>query len=81
MFELLDDGREVRRTAILRPGYGFLAVLAVLAIGMHVGLLIGKRDSDLLDWFAVGFNGLLIVMVFSPLFCELYKFLRDHEGR
>jgi len=81
MFELLDDGREAGRRAILRPRYGVLALLAVLAIGMNVGLLIGKHNSDLLDWFAVGFNGLLIVMVFSPLLRELYKFLRDHEER
>lgn len=81
MFDLLDDGREARRRSFLRPRYGFLALLSVLVIGINVGLLIGKHNSDLFDWLAVGFNGLLLVMVFSPLFRELYKFLRDHEER
>jgi len=79
MFELLDDGREVRRRAILRPRYAFFAVLSLLLIGVELGILIGKGNRDLSDWLAAGLNGLVLLLVFAPLFRELYHFLRDHE--
>jgi hypothetical protein len=80
MFELLEDGREARRKALLRPRYLLLALLGVFVIGANVGVLLGKHDSNFLDWFVVGANALCIT-VFWPLFREFYKFLKDHEGR
>ncbi len=80
MFELLDDARrEAARKAIVRPKYAIFAVLWALVLGAEAGMLIGKRDWDLFDWLGVGFNGVLFLVVFAPLFRELYNFLREHE--
>ncbi len=80
MFELLDDARsKAVRKAIVRPRYVIFAALSLLLIGAEMGVLIGKRDWNLLDWFAVGSNALLLFMVFAPLFRELYTFLKHHE--
>jgi hypothetical protein len=81
MFDLLDDAhRQANRRAMVRPRYAIFAVLSLLLIGVEVGILIGKRDWDLLDWLAAGCNGLVLFLVFAPLFRELYNFLRDHES-
>jgi hypothetical protein len=80
MFELLDEAhRKAHRKAIVRPRYGFLAVLSLLLIGAEAGILIGKGNRNVFDWLAVGINGFVLLLVLAPLFRELYHFLRDHE--
>ena len=79
MFDLLDDGREVRRRAMLRPRYAFIAVFWLFLLGVDVGILIGKGNRGQSDWFAVGLNGLTLLWVCAPLFREFFRFLRDHE--
>jgi hypothetical protein len=80
MFELLDDAhRKAYRKAIVKPRYAIFAVLSLLLIGAEVGILIGKRDRDLLDWLAAGFNALVLLSIFAPLFRELYNFLKERE--
>jgi hypothetical protein len=80
MFELLDDAqRKVARKAILKPRYAILGVLSLLLIGVGAGILIGKRDWNPLDWLSFSFNGVVFLVIFAPLFRELYNFLRDHD--
>ena len=56
-----------------------VAVLSLLLIGAEVGLLIGKRDWDMLDWLGTGLNAFLLFALFTLLFRELYSFFREHK--
>lgn len=80
MFELLDDThRAAQQKAMLKPKYAVWAVFSVLLVGTEVGILIGKHDWDLLKWLQVAINGLLFGIIFTPLFREFYKFLKDQQ--
>lgn len=51
MFDVLDDGREARRRAVLKSKYAIFALVWVCLIGVSVGILLGKRNWQPENWF------------------------------
>jgi hypothetical protein len=77
MFGSLDDA--YNRT-LLKPRNLAVAVVCLFAVGVGAGILIGRRSWDLLEWLQVGFSGLVILIIFRPIFREFYNFLKDRSA-
>jgi hypothetical protein len=76
MFESLDDAKQ---KALLKPWNLIAALFLLFVSGFKAGLLVAKRNWDVLEWFQAGVFGLLFLMAFAPTFHEFCKFLRDRE--
>lgn len=81
MFDVLDDGREARRRAVLKSKYAIFALVWVCLIGVSVGILLGKRNWQPENWFQIAVQVAIAAFFLKPIFGEFYKFLKDRESR
>jgi hypothetical protein len=79
VFELLNDGREARRQALVKSWNLPLALLLLLCSGFGTGILVGKGKWDFLDWFPLLCNGLVGLSLAAPVLRKCYRLLRDRE--